>query len=61
MAMDLVTKEGVIHMYLISPKDSSFEISNHLNSGYNCTSKKEVHAYSPSSSLFVFDIGRDSV
>ena len=26
-----------------------------------CTSKKEVHAYSPSFSLFVFDIGRDSV
>ena len=61
MAMDLVTKKGVIHMYLISPKDSSFDISNHLISGYNCTSKKEVHAYSPSSSLFVFDIGRDSV
>ena len=61
MAMDLVTKKGVIHMYLISPKDSSFEISYHLSSGYNCTSKKEVHAYSPSSSLFVFDIGRDSV
>ena len=61
MAMDLVTKKGVIHMYLISPKDSPFNISNHLNSGYNCTSKKEVHAYSPSSSLFVFDIGRDSV
>ena len=61
MAMDLVTKKGVIHMYLISPKDNSFDISNHLNSGYNCTSKKEVHAYSPSSSLFVFDIGRDSV
>ena len=60
-AMDLLAEKGMIHMYMISPKDNSFDISNHLNLGYNCKSKKEVHAYSPSSSLFVFDIRRDSV
>ena len=60
-AMDLLAEKGMIHMYMISPKDNSFDISNHLNLGYNCKSKKEVHAYSPSSSLFVFDIRKDSV
>ena len=60
-ATDLLTEKGIIHLYMISPKDDSFNISNHLSFGYNCIIKKEVHAYSPSSSLFVFDIRRDSV
>ncbi len=58
-AMNLVAEEGVIHLYLIAPKEDSFAISDHLRFGYECTGKKEVHAYSPSSSLFVFDIKRN--
>jgi len=58
-ALSLVVKKGIIHFYNISPKDGSFNIQNHLNSNYECIGKREVHAYSPSSSLFVFDIRRN--
>ena len=58
-ALSLIAKKGVIHFYTISPKDGSFSIQNHLNSNYECIGKREVHAYSPSSSLFAFDIRRN--
>ncbi len=58
-ALDLTAEKGIIHFYNISPKDGSFSIRDHINSNYECISKREVHAYSPSSSLFAFDIMRN--
>jgi len=58
-AMKLVVKMGMIHFYSICPKDDSFQISRYLTEEFECIAKREVHAYSPSSSLFVFDIRRN--
>ena len=58
-AMDLVLDGGSIHLYHITSKNNSFDISEYLDTGFKCTLKREVHAYSPSSSLFVFDIGKN--
>ena len=58
-AMTLVVKEGMIHFYSICPKDDSFQLSEYLTEEFECIAKREVHAYSPSSSLFVFDIRRN--
>ena len=60
-AMALVVENGMIHFYSICPKDGSFSLSEHLSEGFECIAKKEVHAYSPSSSLFVFDIRRNLI
>ena len=60
-AMALVVENGMIHFYSICPKDGSFSLSEHLAEGFECIAKKEVHAYSPSSSLFVFDIRRNLI
>ena len=58
-AMKLVAKMGMIHFYCICPKDDSFQLSEYLAEDFECIAKREVHAYSPSSSLFVFDIRRN--
>ena len=58
-AMNLVSDGGSIHLYHIASKNNSFDISEYLDTGFKCTLKREVHAYSPSSSLFVFDIGKN--
>ena len=58
-ALDLVAKNGTIHFYNISPKDGSFSIADHITLDFECVGEREVHAYSPSSSLFVFDIRRN--
>ena len=60
-AMNLVVERGIIHFYIICPKDGSFQLSKYLAEEFECTAKREVHAYSPSSSLFVFDIRRNLV
>ena len=60
-ALELVVEGGLIHFYNISPKDGTFNIENYMNLDYQCVSKREVHAYSPSSSLFAFDIKRNSI
>ena len=60
-AMSLVSEMGVIHFYSIGPKDESFQLSRHLTEEFKCSAKREVHAYSPSSSLFVFDIRRNLI
>ena len=60
-ALTLIAKSGIIHFYNICPKDGTFSIMNHINSDYECIGKREVHAYSPSSSLFAFDIRRISL
>ena len=58
-ALTLIAKNGTIHFYNICPKDETSSIINYINSGYECIGKREVHAYSPSSSLFAFDIRRN--
>jgi len=60
-AMALVVEKGMIHFYSICQKDGSFPLSEHLAEGFECIAKREVHAYSPSSSLFVFDIRRNLI
>jgi len=57
-ALSLLMAGGWIHFYHISPKDDLFNIEEYLSSGYECVRKREVHPYSPSSSLFAFDIKR---
>ena len=58
-ALDLVAVNGIIHFYNISPKNGSFSIEDYINANYECIGKREVHPYSPSTSLFVFDIRRN--
>ena len=58
-ALDLIAKNGTIHFYNISPKDGSFSITDYITLDFECVGEREVHAYSPSSSLFVFDIRRN--
>ena len=60
-AMALVVEKGMIHFYSICQKDGSFPLSEYLAEGFECLAKREVHAYSPSSSLFVFDIRRNLI
>ena len=58
-AMDLIKDGGTIHLYHIALKNNSFDVTDHLDLGFKCMLKREVHAYSPSSSLFVFDIRKN--
>ena len=60
-ALDLVSEKGTIHFYNICPKDGSFSIVDYINSKYECVDQREVHAYSPASALFVFDISKNSI
>ena len=48
--------DGVIHLYNIIDKSEKFEIQDYLDSEYECVFEREVHQYSPHSSLKVFDI-----
>jgi len=47
---------GVIHLYNIMDKGEKFEIRDFLGSEFECVFEREVHPYSPQSSLKVFDI-----
>tara|TARA_B110000263_G_scaffold28725_1_gene21853 strand:+ start:1 stop:798 length:798 start_codon:yes stop_codon:yes gene_type:complete len=47
---------GVIHLYNIRDKGEKFEIQDFLGSEFECVFEREVHPYSPQSSLMVFDI-----
>ena len=47
---------GVIHLYNIIDKSEKFEIQDFLGSEFECVLEREVHPYSPQSSLKVFDI-----
>ena len=54
----LVKPGGCIHLYYIAPKDGSFEPMTHFGPEFECARTREVHPYSPASSLMVFDIER---
>ena len=47
---------GVIHLYNIIDKSENFDIQNFLGSEFECVFEREVHPYSPQSSLKAFDI-----
>jgi tRNA G37 N-methylase Trm5 len=47
---------GVIHLYNIMDKGEKLEIRDFLGSEFECVFEREVHPYSPQSSLKVFDI-----
>ncbi len=51
-----VKSGGVIHLYNIIDKAEKFEIQDFLGSEFECSFEREVHPYSPQSSLKVFDI-----
>ncbi len=53
---DKLKSGGVIHLYNIIDKSVKFEIHDFLGSEFECVFEREVHPYSPQSSLKVFDI-----
>ena len=57
--LNLISKKGLVHFYNISSKDGSFRIDDFIPSQFECINIREVHPYSPSTSLFVFDIIRN--
>jgi len=54
----LVRPGGCIHLYCMAPKDGSLNVMSSFDSGFECTGTREVHPYSPDTSLMVFDIRR---
>ena len=54
----LVKPGGCIHLYCMVPKDGSLDVMDNFNSEFECTRTREVHPYSSTTSLMVFDIKR---
>ena len=52
----LVRSGGYIHLYCMAPKDGSLDVMENFGSEFEYTRTREVHPYSPSTSLMVFDI-----
>ena len=50
--------EGIIHLYKIVEKDEFFNVQDYLGLGFICVFERQVHPYSPQSSLMVFDISK---
>ncbi len=49
---------GLIHFYKIVEDDENFNVKEHLASDFTCVFERQVHPYSSSSSLMVFDISK---
>ena len=49
---------GLIHFYKIVEKDEFFNVEEHLGPDFTCAFERQVHPYSPQSSLMVFDISK---
>ena len=47
---------GTMHLYCILPKDQSIDVMSFFGSGFECTLMREVHPYSPTTSMMVFDV-----
>jgi len=47
---------GTIHLYCILPKNQSNDVMFLFGSGFECTMRREVHPYSPTTSMMVFDV-----
>ena len=54
----LVRPGGYIHLYCMAPKDGSFNVMENFDAEFECTRTREVHPYSPTTSLMVFDLKR---
>ena len=54
----LVRIGGYIHLYCMAPKDGSFNVMENFDAEFECTRTREVHPYSPTTSLMVFDVKR---
>ena len=50
--------EGIIHLYKIVEKDEFFNVQDYLGLDFICVFERQVHPYSPQSSLMVFDISK---
>ena len=49
---------GLIHLYKIVEDDENFNVKEYLSSDFTCVFERQVHPYSSSSSLMVFDISK---
>ena len=49
---------GLIHFYKIVEKEEFFNVEEHLGLDFTCAFERQVHPYSPQSSLMVFDISK---
>ena len=47
---------GTMHLYCILPKDQSIDVMSFFGSGFECTLMREVHPYSPTTAMMVYDI-----
>ena len=54
----LVRPGGYIHLYCMAPKDGSFNVMENFDAEFECTRTREVHPYSRTTSLMVFDLKR---
>ena len=54
----LVRLGGCIHLYCMVPKDGSLDVMDNFDSEFECKRVREVHPYSATTSLMVFDIKR---
>ena len=52
----LVRKRGMIHIYCILSRDQTDEVLSAFGSGFELSLMREVHPYSPSTSMMVFDM-----
>ncbi len=56
MLSEKMNPKGTLHLYKIVEKNDDFHVNDYLTSDFECIFEREVHAYSPQSSLKVFDI-----
>jgi len=56
MLSEKLNPKGTLHLYVIVEKGNDFQVNDYLTSDFKCMFEREVHAYSPQSSLKVFDI-----
>ena len=54
----LVRAGGCLHLYCMVPKDGTLDVMDNFGSEFECMRVREVHPYSSTTSLMVFDIQR---
>lgn len=63
--LELLSKKlnpgGFIHLYVILDKLEKIDFKAYLGFGFKCVFERNVHAYSPQSSLKVYDISKTDV
>ena len=56
MLSEKLNPKGTLHLYKIVENDEVFQVNDYLPLAFKSTFERVVHAYSPQSSLKVFDI-----